>query len=75
MSIPEPTTFNGDDTRELSGDPKTVANLFWKAFEFARRHHTLDEFFAIYECKPFFADLVCQAHAKLQAEASRKGAA
>lgn len=62
-------SFNGSDERELGGPPpKSVRQVFWQTFEYARRRGQLAEFFEIYEplTNPEFRQLVAEAHQRLQ---------
>jgi hypothetical protein len=53
--IPEPTSFNGDDTRDLSSGPGDPHKTFRRNFRLFRQHGKAEAYVAIYRSAPFFA--------------------
>jgi hypothetical protein len=58
---PEPTSFTGDDERELAGGLASPERLFWKAYAFAVRTNCVGELLSIYRPMASFRDLVAEA--------------
>jgi hypothetical protein len=66
--IPEPTSFNGDDTRDLSSGPGDPHAAFRKGFRLWHSKGDAQTFLDYYRLIPYFASDVAWAEQQLLVE-------
>jgi hypothetical protein len=65
--IPEPTSFNGDDERDLSRTPRSVQQLFWRNLAFFHRQGTARAYLDELRQYQMFHPLIAEAERYLNA--------